>query len=95
MNYKLKVISTEHCSQCKLQHKEFNKNIPSVPIEYIDGDELSDEEIETLKIKSIPVTILYKENKDTWKEIARWVSYVKTEAIEKYLNIYNAECHQL
>lgn len=80
----LKVIKygTSWCNPCKLQEKEFENNSLKVPVEYIDVDNLEYDAIDKLKIKTVPVIILYKEK----EEINRWVGFTKSEVINEYIN---------
>lgn len=85
MDIKLNIISTKHCSQCKLLHKELDENPLGIDITYVDADELSDEFIDSLNIRSIPVIFLMKKDGDDWKEINRWVGFTKANVIETYI----------
>lgn len=79
--YKVIKYGATWCSQCKLQDREFNKNPLNCPFEVLDVDDLSDEKIDELAIKSMPVTFLYKDN----VEIHRWNGFVKSEEINKLI----------
>lgn len=73
------------CHQCKQQDKEFEKNPLHCPLDTVDIDDLKEEEIDSLKLRSIPVTILWEEEDDVWTEIHRWNGFVKSNDIVKFI----------
>lgn len=86
----LRVIKygAEWCHQCKQQDKEFKK-FPlkeGVELIIIDVEDLPDEEVEKLNIKSIPVTMLQKLNDSgEWETVQSWTSFVKVPEINKVI----------
>ena len=87
MEYKVIKYGASWCQQCKIQDIEFEKNSLKCSLYKVDIDELEEKEIESLNIKSIPVTILYNKDKaDLWTEIHRWIGFVKTEEINKIID---------
>lgn len=75
------------CSQCKMQLNEFKKNPPSVDIKQINVDELDDELIDKLQLKSIPVILLRHD-----KEILnRWNGFTKSQVINDYIEELNQD----
>lgn len=91
MNYKVVKYGASWCNQCKMQDKEFEKNILKCPLYHVNIDELEEEEIENLNLKSIPVTILYmcKDYSSVWTELHRWIGFVKTDTINKIIEESN------
>ena len=86
----LRVIKygAEWCHQCKQQDKEFKKASLKEDVELItvDVEDLPDEEIEKLNIKSIPVIMLQKINDNNeWETIKSWNSFVKVSEINKVI----------
>lgn len=88
MKYRIIKYGASWCQQCKLQDKEFERNPLKCPLYKVDIDELEEKEIESLNLKSIPVTILwiYEDKAALWTEIYRWVGFVKTEEINKIID---------
>lgn len=69
------------CFQCKMQLNEFKKNSISAEVKSINVDELDDESIDKLQLKSIPVILLKKD-----KEILnRWNGFTKSQVINDYI----------
>ena len=85
MRYRVIKYGASWCSQCKIQDKEFEKNPLKCPLHKVDVDDLEEREIESLKLQSIPVTILWEEEDDVWEEINRWVGFVKSEEINNLI----------
>ena len=85
MGYRVIKYGASCCSQCKIQDKEFEKNPLKCPLHKVDVDDLEEREIESLKLQSIPVTILWEEEDDVWEEINRWVGFVKSEEINNLI----------
>lgn len=85
MGYRVIKYGASWCSQCKTQDKEFEKNPLKCPLHKVDVDDLEEREIESLKLQSIPVTILWEEEDDVWEEIKRWVGFVKSEDINNLI----------
>ena len=78
----------EWCHQRKQQDKEFKKAPLKEDVELItvDVEDLPDEEIEKLNIKSIPVIMLQKINDNNeWETIKSWNSFVKVSEINKLI----------
>lgn len=69
------------CSQCKMQLNEFKKNSISAEIKSINVDELDDEAIDKLQLKSIPVILLKKDN----EILNRWNGFTKSQVINDYI----------
>lgn len=90
MEYKVIKYGASWCQQCKMQDNEFEKNPLKCPLYKVDVDELEDKEIESLNLKSIPVTILwiYEDKTSLWTEIHRWIGFVKAEEINKIIDNY-------
>lgn len=88
MEYRVIKYGASWCQQCKVQDKEFERNPLKCPLHKVDVDELEEKEIESLNLKSIPVTILwiYEDEAALWTEIHRWVGFVKTEEINKIID---------
>lgn len=87
---KLRVIKygAEWCHQCKQQDKEFKKNPLKEGVELVtvDVEDLPDEEVEKLNIKSIPVIMLQKLNdSEEWETIQSWNSLVKVSEINNLI----------
>ena len=90
MEYKVIKYGASWCQQCKIQDIEFEKNSLKCSLYKVDIDELEEKKIESLNIKSIPVTILYNKDKaDLWTEMHRWIGFVKTEEINKIIDSHN------
>ena len=83
--YRVIKYGAKWCSQCRQQEKEFEKNPLNAAYHSIDVDDLSDKEIEDLKIKSIPVTIIWNDDNGACQELKRWVGFVKSEEVNKWL----------
>lgn len=88
MEYRVIKYGASWCQQCKVQDKEFERNPLKCPLHKVDIDELEEKEIESLNLKSIPVTILwiYEDKAALWTEIHRWVGFVKTKEINKIID---------
>lgn len=88
MEYRVIKYGADWCHQCKQLDKEFEKNPLKCPLHKVDVDELSEEETADLKLKSIPVTILwlYDDDSATWEELHRWIGFVKSEEVNKLIN---------
>ena len=59
MEYRVIKYGASWCQQCKVQDKEFERNPLKCPLHKVDIDKLEKKEIESLNLKSIPVTILW------------------------------------
>jgi len=75
------------CHQCKQLDREFERTKLNCQLDKVDINDLSDKEVEDLKIKTIPVTILwdYDEDSASWIEIRRWIGFVRANEINKML----------
>lgn len=75
------------CCQCKQQDKEFDKvSLPeNISLIKRDIDDMSDDEVEKLNIKAIPVIVLQSYENDEWIEIHRWNSLIKIKDIIEYV----------
>jgi len=87
---KLRVIKygAKWCHQCKQQDKEFKKEPLKEGVELVtvDIEDLPDEEVEKLGIKSIPVIKLQQENNNgEWEDIDSWDSLVKVAEINNLI----------
>lgn len=86
MIYSITKYGADWCSQCQLLEHEFERKSLDCAWESVDIEDLSDETLEELKIKSIPVTILWgKDIENNLVEIKRWNGFVKAEEVNKYL----------
>lgn len=83
----LRKYGASWCAPCKQQDKEFEKGALPCPCVIYDIDEMEDEELEKLKIQSVPVTILYEipEDSEDIVELHRWVGFTKAATIYGYV----------
>lgn len=81
MSYLIKKYGATWCSHCRAQEKEFIVNPPKCPVESFDVDEMEDDELDILKVRSLPLVILFKDE----TEIKRWVGHVSSNEINELI----------
>lgn len=81
----VKKYGAEWCSHCKFLSKELEETPLIRELESIDVDELEDEDIDKLNIMTIPVCIIYKDD----KEVKRFVNEYTPKDINNYITENN------
>lgn len=81
--YTLKKYGADWCSHCKAQDNEFKKSPLQCSVENYDVEELEDKVIEELKIRSLPLMILYKDD----IELKRWTGHVTSSEVNNLIEL--------
>lgn len=78
---KFKVYSAAWCHMCKALHKSLEKT--DLPVEYIDVEDISEDELTDIGIRNLPLTILLDAN---GAEIKRWSGVISVNILKEAYN---------